>query len=375
MQMQPPRLTRGGISALIAMALFVVSPAAGRAAAPPGVTSEELVPGIYLFRSTPDFDIWTDTNSVAVVNDEDVTVFDSHTRAATARLVIAEIRRLTSKPVRTLINSHWHMDHWGGNDEYVKAFPGLRIIATAETRDYMSRMGGRFFADESGAARARASLEAAIRTGKQSDGTPLTPEARRLQESNVELLAAFANEIEQLPRVLPNLVFRDTLTLWSGKRELRLLGVTGDATGSTVLYLPEEKILVTGDVLVSPTDGQGPPPWTTNSYAIAPWRDSLKRLAALDAAIVVPGQGPAFRDEAYLETTADLFEAIVTQVHAALARGLVTLSEVQAAVDVDAIGRRYPGSGPTPSPPFGKLVGWLVRKAHQEAPDGAANQG
>ena len=53
--------------------------------------------------------------------------------------------------------------------------------------------------------------------------------------------------------------------------------MTGDATGSAVLYLPADKILVTGDVLVSPPDGEGPPPWTTNSYAIAPWLASLRR--------------------------------------------------------------------------------------------------
>ena len=46
-------------------------------------------------------------------------------------MVIAEIRKLTDKPVRTLINSHWHMDHWSGNDEYAEGIPGLRSSATA----------------------------------------------------------------------------------------------------------------------------------------------------------------------------------------------------------------------------------------------------
>jgi len=50
-----------------------------------------------------------------------VTVFDSFTLPATARLAIAEIRALTAKPVRTLINSHWHQDHRSGNDEFRKA--------------------------------------------------------------------------------------------------------------------------------------------------------------------------------------------------------------------------------------------------------------
>ena len=106
---------------------------------------EDLGDGIHAFRAPAELDHWTSTNTVAVINDNDVVVFDSSTRAVTARAVIAEIRKLTPKPVRILINSHWHQDHWSGNDEYVKAFPGLRILATAETRDYMRRMGSAFF--------------------------------------------------------------------------------------------------------------------------------------------------------------------------------------------------------------------------------------
>ncbi|HEY7864021.1 MAG TPA: MBL fold metallo-hydrolase, partial [Thermoanaerobaculia bacterium] len=106
---------------------------------------EDLGDGIHVFRAPSELDHWTSTNSVAIVNDDDVVVFDSPTRAVTARAVIAEIRKRTPKPVRVLINSHWHQDHWSGNDEYVKAFPGVRILATAETRDYMKRMGSAFF--------------------------------------------------------------------------------------------------------------------------------------------------------------------------------------------------------------------------------------
>ena len=107
----------------------------------PALIKEVLADGVYLFRAPEALDRWTATNVVVVVNQDDVTVFDSFTLPATARLAIAEIRALTSKPVRTLINSHWHMDHWSGNDEFRKAFPGIQIIATAETRGYMTRMG------------------------------------------------------------------------------------------------------------------------------------------------------------------------------------------------------------------------------------------
>lgn len=336
---------------------------------------EDLGDGIYVFRAPSDLDYWTSTNSVVIVNQDDVTVFDSCTRAVTARAVIAEIRKLTAKPVRFLINSHWHQDHWSGNDEYTKAFPGLRIIASAETRAYMSRMGARFFVDELelfGLSRMRDELAKAIKTGKLPDGSPFTAEARARKERSIAMASQFAAEIEALPRVLPNLVYRDEMTFWSGPREFRLMSLTGDATGSTVLYLPGNKILVTGDVLVSPEDGNGPPPWSTNSYAVTPWVDSLRRLEALDASVIVPGQGPAMHDKAYLRRTIRLFQSIIDQVRAALTQG-VKLSQVRTAVNVDQIGLEYTPGAPLPED-FHLVVGFLTKKAIQEALDGAADE-
>jgi glyoxylase-like metal-dependent hydrolase (beta-lactamase superfamily II) len=334
---------------------------------------EDLGDGIHVFRAPSDLDYWTSTNSVVIVNDDDVTVFDSCTRAVTARAVIAEIRKLTSRPVRVLINSHWHQDHWSGNAEYAKAFPGLRILASAETRAYMSRMKARFFIDELeqfGLAQMRSDYEAAIKTGKLPDGAPFTPEVRARKEHSLAMANQFAAEIEALPRVLPNETYRGEMTLWSGRREFRLMSLTGDATGSTVLYLPASRVLVTGDVLVSPEDGKGPPPWTTNSYAVTPWLESLRRLEALDAAAIVPGQGPTMHDKTYLRRTIELFASVLDQVHSALERG-VKLKEVQGTVNVDQIGLAYAPGLPL-SEDFRLVVGYLAKKANQESLDGAS---
>jgi glyoxylase-like metal-dependent hydrolase (beta-lactamase superfamily II) len=365
-------MARRTINAAVACAVLVFSAHVADGQSDTSLTREVLADGIYLFRAPSALDLWTATNTVVIVNDEDVTVFDSNTRPRTARMVIAEIRKITPKPVRTLINSHWHMDHWSGNDEYVKAFPGLRIIATTETRDYMRRMGGPFFVDglQHSVARLRAGLDSAVRNGREADGSPLTAEERRTREQNLTDTEAFAAEVKAIPRVFPNIAFRDSLVLWSGSREFRLISVTGDASGSTVLHLPAEKVLVMGDALVSPERGNGPPPWTTNSYAITPWRNSLRDLATLDVNVVVPGQGPAFRDKKYLELTVSLFTSIIEQVHAALERGIMAQADVLAAVNVDAIGRQYMPGGAEPEPRFRAVVAALVRKVQQESWDG-----
>ena len=264
------------------------------------------------------------------------------------------------------------MDHWSGNAEYVKAYPGVRIVATTETRDYMMRMAPRFFANEAseGLAQAQAALDTAVRTGKLHDGSRLTSKVRREMEDDVAGTRQFGAEVNAIPRVLPTVVFRDTLIIWSGQRELRLFSATGDATGSAVLYVPAEKLLVTGDVLVAPEDGDGPPPWTTKSYAIAPWLASLRAMDALDVNLVVPGQGPAFHDKAYLTLTTNLFASIVGQVHTALERGSVTLAEVKKAVNVDTITAQYMHGRPVPEY-FEGILASLTKKAYEESLDGA----
>ena len=336
---------------------------------------EKLGDDIYVFRAPLDLEQWTSTNSVVVINDDDVVVFDSCTRAVTARAVIAEIRKLTPKPVRLLVNSHWHQDHWSGNGEYAKAFPGLRIVTTAQTRAFMSHMGPKFFVDETsrGADQERAALAEAIKSGKLPDGSPLTAAERARRENELVIADQFTAEVAALPRVLPNLVYSGEMSFWSGRREFRLISVTGDASASTVMYLPGEKLLVTGDALVSPEDGAGPPPWTTTTYDISRWLDSLRRLDTLDANIIVPGQGPVQHDKVYLRRTIELFAAVIDQVHAALDRGLVKLAEVQAAVDVDRIGVQYTPGKEKPDADFHAWVGALSKKAMQESLDGAAN--
>ena len=331
-----------------------------------------LAEGIYLFRAPSTLDLWTSSNTVVVVNDSDVVVFDSNARASTSRLVIAEIRRITNKPVRVLINSHWHMDHWLGNAAYADAFPGLQIISTAETRDYMARLPLQFFINSAGAVRARAALDTAIAKGKTADGSPLTAERRRQLEHQLEESTALANELSSTRQVLPTVVFNDSLRFRRGNREFRLMSATGDASGSAVLYLPDEKILVTGDVLVRQEGGEGAQPWTTNSYKITPWLASLRALEALDLRIIVPGQGPALTDKAYLRLTIALYDAIIRQVHAALEKGAVRLDQVQAAVKLDDIRQQFTRGDAAQVARFDALAAALIRKVAQEARDGIA---
>jgi glyoxylase-like metal-dependent hydrolase (beta-lactamase superfamily II) len=233
-------------------------------------------------------------------------------------------------------------------------------------------MPAAFFLDGLEAAQKKrtAELAEAVRTGRLADGSPLTPEVRAKKEDYLGQREQFMKEVAALPRILPNVVYENAMTFWSGKREFRLMSVTGDATGSTVMFLPAERILVTGDVLPSPENGKGPPPWTTNSYSVTPWLETLRRLDALEPVAIVPGQGPIMHDRTYLQRTIQLFTAVLDQVHAALERGVVGVDAVRNAVSVDEIADAYAPDS-SKSEEFHLWLQYFSKKAMQEALDGA----
>ena len=90
------------------------------------VQKVQIVDGIYQFITAPDGYV-PNGNSVVIVNENDVLVFDTFARPSTARTVLAEIRKITDKPVRYVVNSHHHPDHWSGNQVYAQAFPNLEM--------------------------------------------------------------------------------------------------------------------------------------------------------------------------------------------------------------------------------------------------------
>src|SRR5215831_1793054 len=100
----------------------------------PASTRTEIVPGVHLFTTAPYGDVGLDGNSIAVLSRDGVLVFDTNGTPAAAAAVLAEIRKLTDKPVRYIVTSHWHWDHWQGNQTYKAASPALEIISQENTR-------------------------------------------------------------------------------------------------------------------------------------------------------------------------------------------------------------------------------------------------
>src|SRR4029078_6137234 len=115
-------------------AILVLASATGAVSRHPSPTRTEIAPGIFLFQTDRYGDVGLDGNSIAIVSSEGVLVFDTNGTPAAASAALAQIRTLTDQPVRYVVNSHWHWDHWYGTEVYTRAFPGLKVIAHEKTK-------------------------------------------------------------------------------------------------------------------------------------------------------------------------------------------------------------------------------------------------
>ena len=352
------------VAALFVVAVACSSATAVRAAAPPANPQHsEPVSGVHVFQTAPYGDVGLDGNSAAIVTSDGVLVFDANGTPAAARAVIAQIRKLTKQPVRYLVLSHWHWDHWYGAEVYAKEFPGLIIVAHERTRALMagpavefnrpgleSQLPGHIRQVEDAAAKARSGLRR---------------EEAAKHEAHAAEDRAFLEAKRSVSFTLPTLTFADSLTVYLGGREIQVRSPGRAITpGDAYLYLPGDRVLVTGDLLVNPI-----------TFALfchpSGWIAALERLDAFDAAWIVPGHGAPMRSEKLLQ---DTHELLVRQRKLALALKAEGRSveyakkEVLLDAEVRRLREAIAGLDPSPQEMFNLyLVDWFVQRVYDEA--------
>lgn len=286
---------------------------------------EEVADGVYFVRYTvPAFN----SNSLVIVGDEDVILVDSHITPATARQLLASIRTVTDKPVSVVVNTHFHYDHAHGN----QAFPGARIIGHAFTRQRMATapLEEKTFQDHLarttvGVERLQAALEAAE-----------TEQDRQQAESRLASAKAQLANLEEVAPVPPNITLDERITLYRGEREIQVLFCGRAHTGGdVVVYLPNERLVFTGDMML------GGPSWLGDGY-VDEWPATLERLKALEFDLILPGHGPKFADRALIGHVQDFYRALWAQVADLRGQGK-SVGEAAAAVDLRDFEDRLPG--------------------------------
>ena len=215
-----------------------------------------------------------DPNTGIVIGDDAVMVIDTQATPIMAQDVIRRIREVTDKPIKYVVLSHYHAVRVLG----ASAYKPQHIIASQDTYDLI------------------------VERGAQD------------MQSEIERFPRLFRAVESVPGLTwPTLTFKGEMTLWLGKLEVKILQLgRGHTKGDTVVWLPQEKILFSGDLVEFDAT-----PYCGDAY-FKDWPTTLANLAALKPNKLVPGRGAALQTPERVKNGLDGTRNFVTELYAAV---------------------------------------------------------
>jgi glyoxylase-like metal-dependent hydrolase (beta-lactamase superfamily II) len=329
-------------SALVAMtsgAVVLCASAAG-AGDPLDFEWTQLDKGVYAGVRPVSYNSPPTGSALIVIGKKSVFLFDPAGTPLVGARVAAKVAELTDLPVTHIAVSHWHGDHSMGMHKVLEKYPDAEVITHEFTaRAIASPLNAFTPPTDEDAKATRERIETALKTGVRSNGEPVLPEMRPYYESVLQNLDLVTAEIRGLRPITPTKTMTDAMTIDLGGRkvELRHMG-PGNTNGDIIAYLPKEKILATGDVVVRPT------PYGFYSHP-ASWVKVLTQLKSLPARYIVPGHGEIMTDAAYFDILIETLTFVVAEVDRLAAEGK-SLEETRAALDWTAVEQRVTGGDP-----------------------------
>jgi glyoxylase-like metal-dependent hydrolase (beta-lactamase superfamily II) len=219
-----------------------------------------------------------DPNTGIVIGDDAVLVADTQATPAMAADVIRRIREVTDKPIRYVVLTHYHAVRVLG----ASAYQPQQIIASQDTRDLIVERG-------------------------EAD-----------KASEIGRFPRLFRDVESVPAGVtgPTMTFVGKMTLWLGKLEVQLLQLgRGHTKGDTVVWLPQERVLLSGDLVEFDAT-----PYAGDAY-FQDWPKTLDNLAALKPVALVPGRGAALQGEAQVAAGLAGTRAFVSELWAKVKEG------------------------------------------------------
>ena len=271
--------------------------------------------GVYAAIAKPAYK--TNCNAAVVVLDDSVLVVDTHSKPSAARGLIAQIKTLTDKPVKYVVNTHFHWDHYQGNQAYPSSWPaGVEIISSEATRESI---------EERGIPRVQRELITMPQEIEELRGQlEKASDAKQREEiqSNLRQAEDYLAELKSMQVTLPTMTFDHSLILHRKSRTVEILWLGKAHTdGDVFVYLPKEKVLVTGDAL------HGWLPYMGDSYPYD-WIRTLDTAEKLDFEQVIGGHGDVMRGKQQFELWKGYLRDLLDETAQAYAQG-ETLEEAQ----------------------------------------------
>lgn len=220
-----------------------------------------------------------DPNTGIIIGDDAVLVADTQATPAMAADVIRRIREVTDKPIKYVVLTHYHAVRVLG----ASAYQPQQILASQDTYNLIVERG----------------------------------EQDKLSEIG-RFPRLFCN-VETVPEGLtwPTLTFTGKMTLWLGKLEVQLLQLgRGHTKGDTVVWLPGEKTLLSGDLVEFDAT-----PYAGDAY-FKDWPKTLDNIASLEPLALLPGRGPALKGRDQVRMGLEVTHAFVCDLYRSVTEGV-----------------------------------------------------
>ena len=228
-----------------------------------------------------------DPNTGIVIGDEGVLVADTQATPAMAQDVVRRIREVTDKPIKFIVLTHYHAVRVLGASGY----GAENIIASQDTRDLI------------------------VERGEQD------------KASEIGRFPRLFSHVESVPPGLtwPTITFSGKMTLWLGRLEVQLLQLgRGHTKGDTVVWLPAERVLLSGDLVEF-----GATPYAGDAY-FKDWPQTLDNIAALKPVALVPGRGDALTTPAAVAEGLAGTRSFIADVYASVQAGVAAGKDLNA---------------------------------------------
>ena len=279
--------------------------------------------GVYFAHARPQAII--NCNAAIFVRSKDVVVVDAHSKPSAAASIIRQIRReVTDKPVRYVINTHFHWDHTQGDHGYAMTGSKVDFIASSMTKDLMEKFAVARMKET------RDAVPGQIEAMRKRAEKAASAAEKTFCAEEIKQLEAYQADIKDYHLELPTITFDKSYLLADPAFDLHLdFHGRSHTAGDVFVFCPQRRALATGDAIHGwlPNIGDGyPRQWPGTIDAVA--RDDFKYLLG--------GHGPLQSDRTVMTSQRNYIEELTEKVEAGKKEGL-TLREIQARLTVASL--------------------------------------
>ncbi len=270
------------------------------------------------------------SNAAIFVNSSDVLVVDAHSHPAAAAALIAQLRsEVTAKPVRYVVDTHFHFDHTQGNRAYLGSGNKVDIVASKATKQLMAQLL---------APRLKAALDPAsagprgseqvvhqIEDLRQRAGKSTSAAEKAQLAQRIEQLESFAREMKDFEPALPTITFDKTHVIKEKGYDLHLeFHGLAHTAGDIVVFCPEKRVIASGDAIHPGF------PTFIDAYP-QPWPKTIDSVGRLQFEHMLPGHGRVQHDRRDMTGQRNYIEELTERVMAGKKAGQ-TVADLQRTV-------------------------------------------